>query len=385
MLPLEGMIVADFTTWFPGPYCTRLLSDMGARVIKVEPTISGDPERKSPGTFSVVNAGKESIAIDLSTSQGREIAHRFLSTVDILIEGYRPGIATKLGIDYPTVSGLKKDIIYCSITGFGQTGPLSQQPVHNINALAESGILSMWGETGDPPVNKPGVWIADLAASMFAVSTILGAVVQKAKSGKGAYLDVSMADCCISWVSGAMAQYFNGLKIKTSIPSYPAYGIFQAKDEEYLVIAALADRHWLSLCKALGFKDYISDPSLATIQERRKKANEINGRIADIICTRERAYWLNLFKKHGIGANSVTTLEEIPEHPQFTHRQLIDIAGNPSPATGVAFPVIVNNERWGTKRSLAPDLGQDTLEVLKSLGYSDGEIESLAKNGIITL
>ena len=182
MQPLEGMTVADFTNWFPGPYCTRLLSDMGARVIKVEPTIAGDPERKSPGTFSVVNAGKEGIAIDLSTSQGREIAHRFLNTVDIFIEGYRPGITTKLGIDYPTVSGLKKDIIYCLITGFGQTGPLAKQSAHNINALAESGILSMWGETRDPPANKPGVWIADLAASMFAVSSILGAVVQKVRS-----------------------------------------------------------------------------------------------------------------------------------------------------------------------------------------------------------
>ena len=141
----------------------------------------------------------------------------------------------------------------------------------------------------------------------------------------------------------------------------------------------------MALCKALDLNDYISNPSFATIQERRHKANEINGRIADIICTRERNYWLDLFRSHGIAANSETTLEEIPEHPQFAHRQLIDIVNNSSPATGVAFPVIVNNERWGKKRSLAPDLGQDTLEVLKSLGYSEGEIENLAKNGIICL
>ncbi len=385
MLPLEGMIVADFSTWFPGPYCARLLSDMGARVIKVERSIYGDPERQRLGTFNVINAGKESIAIDLSTSQGQEIAHRFIKEVDILIESYRPGITKKLGIDYVTVSTLKEDIIYCSITGFGQTGPLAEQPVHNLNALAETGVLSMGGQIGDPPKDRSGVWVADLSSATFAVISILGAAMQKSKTGKGAYIDVSMGDSCISWISGAWGEYFNGPNVtKKDVLEYPAYGVFAAEDKEYLAIGAIDDRHWLSLCKALDFTDYINNPALATMDGRRPIMDEINSRIAEKIQTRERRFWLDLLKENGVAANSVTKLEELPVHTHFLHRELINPASEPSPAAGVAFPAIVNNERWGTERSLAPDLGQDTPKVLKSLGYSDSEIDNLAKNGIIS-
>lgn len=385
MLPLEGMIVAEFTNWIPGPYCTRLLNDMGARVIKVEPTISGDPLRKSPETFGVVNAGKESIALNLLTSEGQEIAHRFLCKVDIVIEGYRPGTTARMGIDYTTVRRLKEDVIYCSITGFGQTGPLAQQPVHNISVLAETGILGLWRDTSGRPVAMQGVPVADLSATMFALASILGAVVQKAKNGKGAYIDVSMGDSCISWISGLLGRYQNESQIINDDLYNPVNSVFKAKDEKYLVIAANADKHWLSLCKALEFNDYINDPSLSTIYGRRKMANEIISRIAEKIYTRERAYWLDILKSHDIAANSVNTLEELSDHPHFLQTHLINPATKPSFAEGIAFPAIVNNERWGNKRSSAPVLGQNTLKLLKSLGYSKGEIESLAKNGVISL
>lgn len=385
MLPLEGITIVDFSNWFPGPYCARLLSDLGARVIKVERTISGDPERKSAGTFSVVNAGKEGIAIDLSTSQGQEIAHRLLSKADVLLESFRPGTTTRLGIDYATVSSLKEDIIYCSITGFGQTGPLARQPAHNINAMAEAGILSMGGQAGKPPADNSGVWVADLSASMFAAVSIIGAVLQKVKNGKGAFIDISMSDCCISWLSGAWGEYYNGSKTKEEILGYPAYGVFEAKGGEYLAIAALDDRHWLALCKALDFKDYINNPSFSNINSRKQMRDKINSRIAKKVNTREREYWLELLKGIGIAANPVNTLEELAEHNHFLQRGLFHTTNNASPATGVAFPALVNNERWGKDRSSVPCLGQDTQGILQALGYSDVEIDNLAAKEIISI
>jgi len=140
---------------------------MGARVIKVERTVTGDPERKVEGTFGVVNAGKESISVDLTTEQGREVVHRLVGQADVVIESFQPGTTAKLGIDYDTVSNLKEDIVYCSITGFGQTGPLSQLPAHNISITAETGVLGMGGLSGEPPEEKCGVYVGDLSASML--------------------------------------------------------------------------------------------------------------------------------------------------------------------------------------------------------------------------
>lgn len=383
MLPLEGYTVVDFSHWFPGPYCTMLLSDMGARVIKVEPTVTGDPERNVEGTFSVANAGKESVAVDLTTDQGQEVVHRLISQADILIESFRPGTTKKLGIDYATVANLKKDIIYCSITGYGQTGPLAGLPAHNISITAETGILSMGGLTGEPPEENYGVYVADLSASMFAVISVLGAVLQKVREGKGAYIDISMSDCCVSWVSSVWGEYNNGLT-KEEVICHPAFGVFEAKDGKYLAIAAIVDKHWLALCEALNFRDYIENPAFATRAKRKTMTDIINKRIAETIKTKERENWLNLLRGLGIAANPVTTHEELANHKHFVERQLLDTSKKRLPATGVAFPAMVNNERWGKERSDAPSLGHDTLTVLKSLGYSVEEIDGLASNGIIT-
>lgn len=383
MLPLEGLTVIDFSHWFPGPYCTRLLSDLGARVIKIERTVTGDPERRVEGTFSVINAGKESIALDLTSNQGREVVERLIQRADILIESFQPGTTAKLGIDYATVAKLKDDIIYCSITGYGQTGPLSGLPAHNISVTAETGILSMGGLTGEPPAEKCGVYVADLSASMFAVVSVMGAVMQKARDGKGAYIDISMSDCCISWVSGVWGEYNNGLT-KEEVLCHPAFGVFQAKDGKYLAIAAIVDNHWLALCEALSFQDYIEDPALATVADRRPLMEIINNRIAETIKTKEREYWLNLLRSLGIAANPVTTPDELAGHMHFVERGLLDTSKKRLPAAGVAFPALINNERWGKERSAAPSLGQDTIVILKSLGYSDEEINNIALNGVIS-
>lgn len=385
MLPLEGVTVVEFSNWFPGPYCARLLGDLGARVIKVEKPGQGDPERNMAGTFSVINAGKESMAVDLSTDEGREIAHRLLRRADILIENYRPGTAARLGIDYPTVSGLKGDIIYCSLTGFGQTGPLARRSAHNITVLAETGILAMGAQAGRAPADTSGVWVADLSAAMFAVVTIMGAVLQRGRDGKGAYLDISMSDCCVAWLSGVWGEYCNEAKTKEEILGYPAYGVFEAKDGKYLAIAAIVDRHWPALCKALGWSDYMQNPLFATLNGRRQAMDEINSRLAEKISAGEREYWLELLNGEGISANPVVAPGELADHSHFIQRGLLDTAAKPSPAAGVAFPALVNNERWGKERSPAPRLGQDTQDILKALAYGGREIEELVANGIVAI
>lgn len=384
MLPLEGYTIVDFTHWFPGPYCTRLLSDMGARVVKVERTVTGDPERKVEGTFSVVNAGKESLAVDLTTGQGREIIYRLICQADIVIESFQPGTTVKLGIDYATVAKLKEDIIYCSITGFGQTGPLSRLPAHNISITAETGVLAMGGQTGAPPVEDCGVYVGDLSASMFAVISVIGAVLQKVREGKGAYIDIAMSDCCVSWVSGVWAEYNNGLT-KEEVLDHPAHGVFEAKDGKHLAIAALAEPHWQALCRALDFRDYLTDPDFETVVKRRSKRDLINNRIAGTIKTREREYWISLLRGLGVAVNPVINTEELASHPHFIERKLLNPAKYMAPAAGVAFPALINNERWGRERTAPPSLGENARDILKSLGYRDEEISGLAAGGIITL
>jgi len=356
---------------------------MGARVIKVERTVTGDPERKVEGTFGVVNAGKESISVDLTTEQGREVVHRLVGQADVVIESFQPGTTAKLGIDYDTVSNLKEDIVYCSITGFGQTGPLSQLPAHNISITAETGVLGMGGLSGEPPEEKCGVYVGDLSASMFAVISVVGAVLQKVREGKGSYIDISMSDCCVSWVSGVWGEYNNGLT-KEEVLDHPAHGVFEAQDGKYMAIAALVEKHWQALCEVLDFPDYMVDPAFETVVKRRSKRDIINKRIAETIKTKEREHWLNSLRGRGIAANPVTTHEELADHKHFVERQLLDTSKKVSPATGVAFPALINNERWGKKRSSAPGLGQNTLEVLKSLGYSDEEIDNMDVDGIIS-
>jgi crotonobetainyl-CoA:carnitine CoA-transferase CaiB-like acyl-CoA transferase len=355
---------------------------MGARVIKVERTVTGDQERNVEGSFSVINAGKESLAINLATNQGREIIHRLISQADILIESFQPGTTVKLGIDYATVSKLKDDIIYCSITGYGQTGPLSPLPAHNISITAEAGVLGMGGRTGEPPEESCGVYVADLSASMFAAVSVLGAVVQKVREGKGAYIDIAMGDCCVSWVSGVWGEYNNGLT-NEQVLFHPAHGIFEAKDGKYLAIAAVAEGHWPILCEALNFRDYLENPEFNTVVKRRPFMEIINNRIAETIKTKKREYWLDLLRSRGIAANPVTTAEELAEHKHFIERGLLDTSKKMLPAAGVAFPAVVNNERWGRDRSPAPSLGQDSAAILKSMGYSDEEIDNLSADGII--
>lgn len=356
---------------------------MGARVIKVEKTVTGDAERKVKGSFSVINAGKESIAVDLTTAKGQEVVHRLIKQSDIVIESFQPGTTKKFGIDYDTVSKLKEDIIYCSITGYGQTGPLSALPAHNITITAEAGVLGMGGVTGEPPKETCGVYVADVSASMFAVVSVVGAVLQKFREGKGSYIDIAMGDSCVSWVSGVWGEYNNGLT-KEQVLDHPAHGVFETKDGKYMAIAAIAEPHWLALCEALNFRDYIEDPAFATVVKRRPLTDIINNRIAETIKTKEREHWLDLLRGLGIAASPVTTHEELAEHEHFIARGLMDTSMKTLPATGVAFPALVNNERWGKERPAPPRLGQNTMIVLKSLGYSDEEIEKLEEDRIIS-
>lgn len=383
MLPLNGMTVIDFSNWFPGPYCARLLSDMGARVIKIERPVFGDPERNMAGTFNVINAGKESLAVDMSTEAGREIIYRLISKSDILLESFRPGTVARLGIDYEIVSSMKKDIIYCSLSGFGQSGPLASKPAHNISAMAESGVLDLGGRTEGKPSDSSGIWVGDLSAAMFAVITILGAVLQRGRTGEGAHIDISMSDCCISWISGIWGEFFNGSKSKEEIRGFPAYGVFQTKEGKYMTIAAVGDQHWLTLCESLELNELLDDPLLTTLKGRKKLIDQINTRIGEKIITREREYWLELLTKLGIAANPVTTLDEIPTHSHFLQRGLIDLDNPISPAAGVAFPAVINNQRWGKGRSAAPQLGQNTQAVLESIGCSKEEIDDLVLKGIV--
>ena len=265
---LDSMIVVDLTQQLPGPFATALLSSLGARVLKVEPP-DGDPSRVlDPAMFSRVNAGKESIRLDLKTPQGQAELHRLVATADVLVESFRPGVADRIGAGWETCRSLNPRLVHCSVTGFGPAGPYAHVPMHDLNVLA-------WGdpESARLSAGRIGVPWVDLGAGTTAALLIVSAWQATARGGAGRHLDLSMQDVALSWS-----------RVKpVRAGGEPSYSVYRTADDRDVVIAILEDHFWLRLCVGLGLSDLGDDPALATYEGRRSRANEIDQRLAQAV------------------------------------------------------------------------------------------------------
>lgn len=382
MLPLENFKVLDLSSYFPAPFSAMMLGDLGAEVIKIERTGNGDAQRiLETATFISANQGKKSVTINLKEKAGRDILYSLASKSDVLIHNYLPSRAVKLGVNYEKIRAANPSIIYCSINGYGSSTGVGDKPLHNVNAMAAAGTLALSGELDGLP-SEPGVWIADLAASMYAVVAILSALMLRYKTGVGRQIDVAMVDTTLACVSPSIIQYFLTKAGKEKkLFSYGGYGVFKAKDG-YFTLAALENKKWSRLCELLGFREWLTDSIVNSIEWRKENCRLINKRINDVLATKEIEYWLELFYKNEITAEPVSEILDLVQNPYFLERGVIREMQVASQLNYyVPFPVKMNDVEF-SRMCKVPNPGEHTEDILGSILTTD-QIQKLKAKGVI--
>ncbi len=377
MLPLDGIRVLDLSRLLPGPYLTQLLADLGAEVIKIETPRLGDYSRSAPpemglgGMFEAVNRGKKSVAINYRNPRGREIFLKLTATADVVLEGFRPGAVKKWGIDYNAVRAVKPEIVYCSLSGYGQEGPYRDRAGHDLNYLAVGGAVALNARLGEAPVPY-GLPAADLSGGMLAAIAILSALIGRGKSGQGMYLDMALLDGVISWMTPlASAAFFSGLAVSAGglplLGGQPCFNIYETADGKYLTLAALEPAFWENFCRVTGRADLLP----------RQFDRTIGADIAALFRQRTREQWLSAFAGTDGCVEPVNSFEEMLAHPQIRARGYVH--------EEEGLPVTMNSPFAFARRAMspAPGLGEHTRESLHAIGLGEQEIDELARDGII--
>jgi crotonobetainyl-CoA:carnitine CoA-transferase CaiB-like acyl-CoA transferase len=393
--PLKGVRVLDLSRVLTGPFCSMILSDLGAEVIKVEMPGEGDDTRTYPpfigglsSYFMSVNRGKKSVTLDLKKAEAREAIYRLAERSDIFLENFRPGVTARLGVDYENIRKVNPGIIYCSISSFGQTGPYASWPGYDIIIQGMGGLMGITGEPGRPPV-RVGIAISDIGAGMWAAIAILAALRVREKTGVGQYIDISLLDGVVSWMTYAAGIYFaTGRppeRMGSAHPSMVPYQAFEAGDGKYLLIAAGNDRLWATLCEGMGLKELAEDPRFSTMDRRVENRGELIPILEGEFRKRPRDEWLERLRRLGFPCGPVYTLDEVFRDPHVLSRgMLIEME---HPELGVIKqigPPMKFSETPCTVGSPPPRLGEHTEEVLRAVaGYSDEEIERLRRASAI--
>ena len=377
-LPLEGIRILETALQFPGPYCCMLLADLGANVLKVEKPGVGDPARHLPHWFSPINRNKKSLTLNLKAPAGKEILYRLIESYDVFTEGSRPGVASRLGMDYGTLSRRNPRLIYCSISGYGQDGPYKDLPGHDLNYQAMAGMLQFFKD-GEGHFIAPGTPLGDISSAMFAALGIMAALMARDKTGHGQYVDVSMFDGLLSWMSLHLGIFFGTGKTGMDIDA--GYGIFQAADGKSFALGiAIEDWFWDRFCSATGLDEYQGIHA----KERRERKEELVERLRAVFVQKPKKEWMRILGEADVPVSPVHTLEEVVDDPHVVFRKIIQemTLKSGEKVKQLSFPVKFSNTPTNL-RIPPPELGEHTEEVLESLDYSKNEIERLIKEGVV--
>lgn len=378
-LPLQGLRVLDFTFQLPGPLATLYLADLGADVVKVEPP-SGDPARRMfPDMYRAANRNKRSVVLDLKKKEARPVIERLASRADVAIEGFRVGVAERLGVDYRAMAARNPDLVYCSLSGYGQTGPDRLRPGHDLNFLARSGALSLSGHWGQKPC-RSGLPIADMAGSGFAAIAILAALRERRSTGRGAFLDVSLAETTVSLAAIRHGLDFDG---QNQGHLFPTNDLFETADGERIGLGVVEQRFWDKFVKAAGNLDPELGDSRYTEEEGRLQlGDELSGRLREVMRLRPAAEWMRLFERYDVPAELVVTPAVASRSPQMGAREMVmEKEGE----RHMPFPIRVDGRRGASLRWTAPTLGAHTDDVLGELGFDPAEIAGLREAGVFGL
>jgi crotonobetainyl-CoA:carnitine CoA-transferase CaiB-like acyl-CoA transferase len=377
---LAGLRVIDLTQVMAGPFCTMLLADLGADVIKIEPP-QGDSTRTMPGavgtdspSFNAVNRGKRSVVVNLKTVEGVEAARTLARSADIFVENYRPGVMASLGLDYASLSALNPRLIYASISGYGQTGPQRGKGGFDLVAQGVSGIMSVTGEPGGAPV-KSGIPLTDLGAGLFATVGILAALEHRHKTGRGQQVDTSLLDAGVGLSVWESTQYFSGRGIPERLGSAhrmsAPYQAFRCADG-YITIGGANDRTFHRICEVLGHPEWREMPEFLTDGMRIRNRADLAARIETITSAKPRAHWLELFDTNNIPCGPINDYSQVFEDPQVLARELVVDVEHPTLGAirALGSPIKLSATPPDVRRR-APLLGEHTEEVLSLAGIRD--------------
>lgn len=380
--PLKGIKILDLTRLLPGPMCTLHLADMGAEVLKIEDTAVGDYARVIPPIqnknsffFNAVNRNKRSVAIDFTKDEGRKLFFKLAETTDVVVESFRPGVVKKMGIEYDSLKALNPRLVYCSITGYGQTGPYKDMAGHDLNFCAYAGILDRQGQT--PFI--PNFQTADIAGgALNAAMGILAALVQQKMTGEGQYIDVSMLDGILAHTTPALAQIdFSEKNFLTG--TLPCYAVYETADNKYMALGALEFKFWERFCKAVERVDLI--PFHMVTDEA---AESIFAEVAAIFKSNTREHWTDKLKDSDCCASPVLSLKEAINNEQVQARNMVVKENHPQEGRVRQFslPIKFSGFQFDVEQP-APQLGEHTEAELLKIGCSESEIQELRKNKII--
>jgi formyl-CoA transferase len=404
--PISGIKVLDLSRILAGPWSTQLLSDLGADVIKVERPEGGDDTRgwgppfltdeqgaatAESAYFLSANRGKQSITVDISTAEGQDILRELVKTADVFVENYKLGDMKRYGLDYAALAEINPRLVYCSITGFGQTGPYNSRAGYDFVIQAMGGLMSITGQSDDQPgggAQKCGVPISDLMTGMYASVAILSALLERTSSGKGQYIDMSLLDTQVAWLANQASNYLVSgkppVRWGNAHPNLAPYQSFAVSDGE-LIVAVGNDRQFGALCRILGIQGLASDERYATNAQRLKHRATLIPVLSELFARSAKAYWLDRLERAGVPCGPIQSIPEALADEHVLARGMVfslpHSSGNPAPQ--IANPIKFSRSRIHYRRA-PPALGEHTDEILTSeLGWSEERISELKRRGVI--
>jgi crotonobetainyl-CoA:carnitine CoA-transferase CaiB-like acyl-CoA transferase len=393
--PLAGLRVLDFTQYVAGPYCTMLLGDLGAEVVKVERPGSGDQYRRQGPhflqgesvTFLALNRNKQSLTLDLKAPQAREIVTRLVPTFDVLVENSRPGTMEELGLGYADLREVNRRLIYASISAFGQTGPRSREGGYDLLIQGMTGLMSMTGEPGGRPTKIP-IAALDFGSGMFAAIGILSAYIARERTGEGQQVDTSLLDCATSWLGLHLLSYLASGDLPrpsgSASPFFAPYQALRTGDGYILVVGTGGNDAWPRFCGVLGLEPLVDDPRFATNAARVANLDALVELLEQRLTQQPSRYWLERLDEVGVVCGPINTLDQLLVEEQVRQRGLIATVEHPGagPLQLAGVPIGLS-ETPGEISGPPPQLGQHTAAVLRSAGYQAAEIAQLAADGVV--
>lgn len=391
VMALEGIRVLDLTRLLPGAFCSQIMADLGAEVIKIEHPEGGDHNReflplarKESGSFLLLNRNKKSLAVDLKASEGKDILRQLVNTADIVLEGFRPGVMHRLGLSYEALSQINSRLVYCAISGYGQDGPMRLAPGHDLNYLAMAGALPLFGEAGKDPI-VPGLSIADVGGGSLMASTgIMAALIARGKTGRGQFVDISMFDGTVAWLAYHGADYlFGGIEPRGGerpfIGQAACYNVYRCADGKHVALGIIEGHFWERFCDAMGLPDLKAQqwPTGADAVAQKQ-------RLDAIFATRTREAWVEFLEPADIPFSPVLNMGEAFSQPHLRHRELLQTVEHPVEGTvpQLGFPIKMSATP-ATIRTPAPKLGEHTAEILHAIGYAAGDVDRLQAAGVV--